>query len=612
METLILYLIKSSGLLAAFFLTYHFLLRKDTFFNMNRWFLLGGLVISVLLPLCFISKTVIVEKPAVTLSQLMEMAKSRATVQPVTNESVVQVQESFDWSQLLPLAYSLIAAVLLAHILINLWSLYRLLRKREIIRRGNFSLVDLKENIAPFSFFQYIVFNSSLYTQSELQSILNHEQVHSREKHSFDILFARLFCIFFWFNPFIWMYRKAIVQNLEYIADRNAIAVTQDRKAYQIALLKVVGQQNCLSVTNHFYQSLIKKRIVMLNKSKSKNRNLVKYAIIIPLLAAFMFYFQVKVIAQTKDPDVVQDEKLTSGDFTIVIDKNSTDADMKAETERVKKEYDVTVKISKVRRNKDGEITRIKITYKDKNGQTGTTEFNSDKPINPISLTKNDEGIAFHSGSSDNLSAAYGNAYVLSLQDSDDEAPEAPEAPELPEAPEQPEETEAPEAPEPPAIPNAPHSVSKSKTISITQNGNDDPVIIINGKKVEGDTKKALAALDPDMIGSINVFKDPDIVKAFGGNDNGAIFINMKENDKLVREAMKQAREQLKIARIQIEKSKPDMERARLQLQRNRPEMEQAKQEMLRAKEELLRVKAEMEKAKAELDKTREELKKQK
>src|SRR5690606_21397662 len=103
---------------------------------------------------------------------------------------------------------------------------------------------------------------------------------------------ARTFCIAFWWNPFVWLYKKAIVQNLEFIADSDAFKNISDKKAYQFTLLKITTHESCVAISNHFFQSLIKKRIVMLNKNQSKRWNSWKYAIIVPALVIFMWQFQ--------------------------------------------------------------------------------------------------------------------------------------------------------------------------------------------------------------------------------------------------------------------------------------------------------------------------------
>ena len=390
METLFIYLLKVSGLIAIFFLSYHFLVRKETFFNSSRWFLLTGLLTSVVLPLFFFKKVIFVTKPEPILQDVLTISdQSSAVIQNI------QSVENIDWFQIGVIGYGIIVTFLVVKIIGNFVSLFLLLNNQQIIKHERFALVNLNENIAPFSFFNYIVFNSSLYSNDELHSILLHEKVHSEERHSFDILIAKLFCIVFWFNPFVWLYKKAMTQNLEYIADQKAIEHIEDKKAYQKALLKVVSHQSCLSITNNFYQSLIKKRIVMLNKNQSHKRNSWKFAVVLPLLVAFVICFQVKVIAQEKERKPSQTKESFSQLNAIIVDKNSTDSDLKKEAELFKNNSGIEVKFSKIKRNSAGEIIAIKIEYKDKKGHKGNSYTNDNVPISPITIfkTKNAVGI---------------------------------------------------------------------------------------------------------------------------------------------------------------------------------------------------------------------------
>jgi hypothetical protein len=384
MEEIITYLLKSSGLMTAFFLAYHLLLRKEKFFNSNRWFLLLGLVTSALLPLYFIKKIVFIDKPKLTLNDLITFSgKSSDTIQVIPSEV-----PTIDWMQVLAISYGFIVLFLLLKLIFNLLSVFKLINNKVVQKNDSFSLIDINQDITPFSFFNYIVFNSSLYSQQELESILLHEKVHSQQKHSFDVVVAQIFTIVFWINPIIWLYKKAIIQNLEFIADNNAIQCIEDKKAYQKVLLKVVSHQNCLPITNPFYQSLIKKRIVMLNKNQSNKRNSWKYTVVIPALIAFVFLFQVQVVAQEIEPKNVQKEIRDSDNVSIALDSNDPDAGWYSmNNEFIDK--GITINVSDIKRNSENKIIAIKILMKSENGTEKRMTLNQTEPIKAIEMYVN-------------------------------------------------------------------------------------------------------------------------------------------------------------------------------------------------------------------------------
>jgi hypothetical protein len=148
--------------------------------------------------------------------------------------------------------------------------------------------------IIPFSFGRAIYLNPRLHTEKEYEEIILHEYVHVCQRHTVDILVAELLCIVSWFNPFSWMIRHCIRQNLEFIADRQVLASGLDRKAYQYHLLKVVGEPR-YRLANNFNFSSLKKRIVMMNKSKSAKLHLFKFLFIVPLLGVLLVAFRDKV-----------------------------------------------------------------------------------------------------------------------------------------------------------------------------------------------------------------------------------------------------------------------------------------------------------------------------
>jgi hypothetical protein len=626
METLFINLLKSSALIAAFYLAYHFLVRKETFFNSNRWFLLTGLFTALLMPWFNITKVVYVEKPKMTLADLVAYSSQNTEATPQ-----VPVAEPFDWMSLVWIGYLVIALLLLARIVINFTSLFRMLHNQQKTKKEDFTLVDLNQNIAPFSFFNYIVYNSSLYTPEELQSILLHEKVHSREKHSFDVMVAKLFCIIFWFNPFVWLYKKAIIQNLEYIADHKAIQQLENPKVYQMALLKAISNQNCLSITNNFYQSLIKKRIVMLNTNQSQQRNAWKYSLILPVLIGFILLFQIKTIAQEKMGNTVLSQNNPKEEVRLVIDKNTSDADLKREAQRLKEKHGVTLKYSKIKRNGNGEITGIKVEFKDKKGNKGVSQVAGNEPIAPIHFYKNEEAIGF--GKPRGM-RVYANVPGMKTDDKEpfvfhfdgDSLAEASDFNfdfdfEMPEQPEFPEIPEMPELPEPIAW----HDVDKANIL--IRKGAQKPLVIINGKVITDDSEIEKAIEEAETKGEFNIKIETD-----GNGKDRQVFINGEDIAKIRGNAMKNAqiqiqrmkpemrrqmsknrelmRKEMLRAREEMEKARPDMERARREMELSKPDMEKAKAEMEKAKAEMIKAKEEMIKAKAELEKAKADLKK--
>ena len=596
MEAFFIYLLKASVLISVYFLAYHFLLRKETFFTTNRWFLLAGLTTSAILPFYFITKTIVVERPKVSMNDIIAYSQSGAMTSPPEEAYTI------DWFQIGLLAYVLVSLLYFGKILTNLASLFRLLYKKEVIKKEQFSLVDLDDDIAPFSFFNYIVFNSNYYTHDELQSILLHEKVHSQEKHSIDVMIAKFFCIIFWFNPFMWLYKKAMIQNLEYIADQKASQLIDDKKVYQKALLRVVTHQNCLSITNHFYQSLIKKRIVMLNKNQSHKRNSWKYALIIPALIAFVMLFQIKVIAQERE--IIQKSQ---GGVYIKTDKNSSDEEMKKDAKFAKEKFGVTLKYSKVKRNRDGEITGIKIEYKDEDGQKGITQFSGNEPIEPIYFHKTRDKIGFGKPNEVHVFKNHRknvNPIITDIEDI-----------EIPEMEDMIVDIEIPEIPnfsdddEIPALPKTPKMIKKS--IVIKKNGKDaEPEVYINGKKMDiplADLEK----MDKDFNGKFEFkggengpfefkFNDDEIFK-MSREDIERIKSDAMENSKIHMKKMKEHMEKMKEHRSNFEWNSDQDE----EMQKAREEMLKAREEMLKAKEEMIKAREEMQKAKSEQLKAR-------
>jgi beta-lactamase regulating signal transducer with metallopeptidase domain len=378
MENLMLYFIKANGLIILFYLMYVLFLRKETFFVANRLYLISGLILSLSLPLITFTKTIWIEPTPVP--------EFYQEITPINSNSIeVPVQETpIDWSLILTTAYVMICVLILVKIGIEIASFYNRIRKHNQQKEADFTLIHSNTTENPFSFFHYIVINPNLFSEAELQHILTHESIHVKQKHSIDVLLGKLFCAVFWVNPIIWLYRKAMLQNLEFIADSETFQQIENKYEYQITLLKVVTHQHDLSITNQFYQSLIKKRIVMLHTNQSHKRNAWKYATILPLLVGFMLLFQIETIAQVKEKSEIVSYAVSSN-FSSILTKNTTDKELR-ELEKTFSDEKHKLKISKVKRNKKGEIIEIKLLLDSGKTYVQILERKSTEPIDDIKI----------------------------------------------------------------------------------------------------------------------------------------------------------------------------------------------------------------------------------
>jgi len=127
--------------------------------------------------------------------------------------------------------------------------------------------------------------------EKEWSAIILHEYVHIRQRHTLDILLAELCCALNWYNPFAWLIRHAIRQNLEFIADSKVLEKGLDKKGYQYHLLKVIGEPR-YRLANNFNFSSLKKRIIMMNKIRSARLHLVKFLFLLPLFAVLLVAFR--------------------------------------------------------------------------------------------------------------------------------------------------------------------------------------------------------------------------------------------------------------------------------------------------------------------------------
>ena len=533
-----LYCIKANGLIILFYLMYVLFLRKETFFVSNRLYLILGLLISLCLPLITFTKTIWVDPtPVPEFYQETTIVNSEYIEVPIQETPI-------DWSLILTTAYVVICVLILVKIGIEIASFYKRIRKHNQQKEADFTLIHSNTTENPFSFFHYIVINPHLFSESELQHILTHESIHVKQKHSIDVLLGKLFCAVFWVNPIIWLYRKAMLQNLEFIADSETFQQIENKYEYQKTLLKVVTHQHDLSITNQFYQSLIKKRIVMLHTNQSHKKNLWKYATILPLLVGFMLLFQIETIAQVKENQQKSHvAKVEAIGFSW--DKNATDEEMKSDAELLKSQG-IDYKFSKVKRNKNGEIIAIKIEFNDGKGNKGVKEIKGDDPIEPIYFNAEEGRIGFTTEPDysdyvidEKLSKQFGAEIKVKMAKVIDDA-DFPTPPTPPTPPNHPFENlmDAPTPPDFPSVPDFPSNI-------------DDKKAMEKYEKAMATFEKKMKAIEPKMKEfekKMEVFekemklKEPDMKK-------------FEEEMKIFEQKMKVFEKEMEVYEKEIEKS---------------------------------------------------------
>lgn len=289
MPFLLQYLFKLSLTLAVLYIFYYALLRKLTFYTWNRFYLLCYSLLSFVIP--FVNITPWIRNQPVGTGSFITRINIIGRLPGVF--AVPAEQEAIQLSpyNMLLFIFAIGAACMLVRLLLQLWSIRSIKRKATLIQTGHIRLYDVDSPIGPFSFARSIFVNTRCYSEEDLQQIVRHEFVHVKQKHTADLLLGELLCIVNWYNPFAWLIKRAIRQNLEFIADHSVLQTGLDAKQYQYLLLQVTGLPY-YSISNSFNISSLKKRIIMMNKLKSARAHLLRFLFVLPLLAVLLLAFR--------------------------------------------------------------------------------------------------------------------------------------------------------------------------------------------------------------------------------------------------------------------------------------------------------------------------------
>lgn len=304
------YLVKSGSALALFYIFYWLLLKNDTHFLLNRVVLVFSILLSACLPL--VSSYIFPTDPVIPSFNInFKAAPATAITTAVANTSAWNI-----W-RILSILYISGAALVLLRLVyqgIYMRALSRLSRSE---KHNNFTLVYMEKDIVPFSYFKKIFIPSSQLNSFGINSIIDHEKSHLQQLHFIDLFLAELITILQWFNPFAWLYERSIKETHEYLADKAVLDQGYPQGNYQALLVNQAMGGPVFTITHQFNQSLIKKRIVMMTKTKSPRLAALKSIMMLPLIALMiMAYANPQVKAPSADIPTADKEISVSGTVT--------------------------------------------------------------------------------------------------------------------------------------------------------------------------------------------------------------------------------------------------------------------------------------------------------
>ena len=294
MGIFLVYILKSSLCLAAFYLFYRLLLSRETLHRFNRMALLGVLLLSAVVPLIEVST----EQPTgvgqgmLTLEEWLVLSEAMPEVSSTPVEEARAV-----WPLVLLAVYGVGVLFFLGRNLLSLIRLGQLLRgtRREDIHRyvadaPRILLFVHERGIAPFSWMRYIVI-ARKDLEEDGRPILLHELAHIRCGHSWDLLLADLCCFVQWFNPAAWLLKQELQAVHEYEADEAVLRAGVNAREYQLLLIKKAVGTRLYSMANSLNHSKLKKRITMMQRRKSNPWARAKLLYVLPLAAVAVAAF---------------------------------------------------------------------------------------------------------------------------------------------------------------------------------------------------------------------------------------------------------------------------------------------------------------------------------
>ena len=285
------YLVQVNLYLVLFYGFYRLLLFNETFYNLNRSFLVGSAVLSFGIPFWYSDY---VQSLFIT-QQVNEVFYT--VLSPAIFSVQATAENPFTWYDLIKMSYLICTAFLTIKLIFNLLQLKKLLKNTDLHRNHGIG----------FSFFNFVFVDKDL---QKREVVLEHEYVHIKQLHSADVILFEIIGVLCWFNPVVYFYKKSIKNIHEFIADDIASRLEPTKADYAMLLFSQQFGLNPQQLTNNFlHQSTLKRRIEMLQKPRSRKIALLKYGFTAPLFALMLVIASASI---AKNKEIKKAEKLVA------------------------------------------------------------------------------------------------------------------------------------------------------------------------------------------------------------------------------------------------------------------------------------------------------------
>ncbi len=321
---MIVYLLKFILCSAVLFTFYRAVLINERLFRFNRFFLISIMILAAIIPAVTV-KTKVIEVP---VEQVVPLSHNPVAFESEAGAGTSQLFQIPDLDTIMLWVYLLVAAVFLARLCLNLWSLYRFKKEGSIIRQDGLKLVLRSDITQSFSFATSMYTNKEQYEQGMLpREVVAHEKAHIDQRHSYDIVFIEFLTCLCWFNPTVYLLKRAIQLNHEFLADEAAVRETGSLVQYQNIIIQYASRQITISpaLASHLTFGETKKRIIIMAKTQNKKMAIAKQTVAMAVIIMLLISLgKTKVIAQedksakpiitTAVPFLTMDEVILSAD----------------------------------------------------------------------------------------------------------------------------------------------------------------------------------------------------------------------------------------------------------------------------------------------------------